>query len=235
MLSVAELTMVSAPARACSISVERIVALADEFLLLKAQMSAMQRQFEFVLAEVALELEAGPVSADVEAIVSQRPAQQDNRSSGVEPVSTVSSEMAGVVPHFTTSNAEELEAEMSDNSGDALTLIRDIHAVPQTAAMRAEHRAPGAEIDRPTTTVHPNEADGNSVGSSLELAAQQETHGLASPFPYNAIVLGSHREQAMQKSRRAPATTARRWVTATFIVAAIVAAAVGSSVAMLGH
>ena len=220
-----------------------MVALADEFLLLKAQMSAMQRQFESVLAEVALELEVGPVSTDVKAIVSQRPAQQDNRSdlkpdailgtSGAEPVSTISSEMAGVVPQSKTSNAEELEAEMSDNSSNALTLIRDIHAVPQTAAMRAEHRVPGAEIDRPTTTVHPNEAEGNSVGSSLELAAQQETHGLASPFPYNAIVLGSHREQAMQNSRRGPATTARRWVTATFIVAAIVAAAVGSSVAML--
>ena len=231
--------MVSAPARACSISVERIVALADEFLLLKAQMSAMQRQFESVLAEVALELEVGPVSADVKAIVSQRPAQQDNRSD-LKPEGYFWSR-AGFDNQFrdgrrratlTTSSAEELEAEMSDNSSNAL-MIRDIHAVPQTAAMRAEHRAPGAEIDRPTTTVHPNEAEGNSVGSSLELAAQQETHGLASPFPYNAIVLGSHREQAMQKSPRAPATTARRWVTATFIVAAIVAAAVGSSVAML--
>ena len=48
--------MVSAPARASSISARRIVALADEFLLLRAQMSAMQRQFESVLAEIAMEL-----------------------------------------------------------------------------------------------------------------------------------------------------------------------------------
>jgi hypothetical protein len=237
--------MVSAPARAFNISARRIVALADEFLLLRAQMSAMQRQFESVLAEIAVELDAEPLSTDVEAIVSQRPVQQDNRSdlkrgatlggttSGAKAVSTASIETAGVVPHLTAPHAEELEAEMSDNSSDALILVRDTRAVPQTAPMRADDQAQSTEIDRPTNTIHLHEA-GNSVGGSFALAAQQEAHGPASPFSYNAVVLGSRREQATQKSRRATATTTRRWVTATIaVVAAIAAVAAGSSFAML--
>ena len=233
--------MVSAPARASSISARRIVALADEFLLLRAQMSAMQRQFESVLAEIAMELAAEPLSTDVQAIVSQRPVQQDNRSdlkrdatlggttAGAKAVSTASIETTGVVPHSITPHADELEAEMSDNSSDALTLIRDTRAMPQTAPMRADDQAQSTEIDRPTNTIHPHEA-GNSVGGSFALAAQQETHGPASPFPYNAIVLGSRREQCTQKSRRATATTTRRWVAATIAMMAAIAA--GSSFAM---
>ena len=149
--------MVSAPARASSISARRIVALADEFLLLRAQMSAMQRQFESVLAEIAMELAAEPLGTDVQAIVSQRPGQQDNRSdlkrdatlggttAGAKAVSTASIETTGVVPHSITPQADELEAEMSDNSSDALTLIRDTRAIPQTAPMRADDQAQSTE------------------------------------------------------------------------------------------
>jgi hypothetical protein len=122
---------------------------------------------------------------------------------------------------------------MSDNSNDALTLIRDPRAVPQIAPMRADEQVQSTDIDRPTNTIHSHEA-GNSVGGPFALAAQQVTHRPASPFPYNAIVLGSRREQATQKSRRATATTTRRWVTATIaMVTAIAVAAVGSSFAML--
>jgi hypothetical protein len=237
--------MVSAPARASRISARRIVALADEFLLLRAQMSAMQRQFEAVLTEIAVELDAEPLSTDVETIVSQRSVQQDNRSdpkrgatlggttSGAKAVSTASIETADVVPHSTTPHSEELEAEMSDNSSDALILVRDIRAVPQTAPLSADDQAQGTESDTPTNTIHLHEA-GNSVGGSFAFAGQLETHGPASPFPYNAIALGSRREQATQKSRRATATTTRRWVTATIaVVAAIAAAAAGSGFAIL--
>jgi hypothetical protein len=171
------------------------VALADEFLLLKAQMSAMQRQFETVLAEIEIELDARPANTEVKDAVSQPPPHQDSgpgpkfgaRVGEAKGGSTVSLEIAGVVPHLPTSNAEALEAG-------------------------------------PSTRPH------KPAGNSVKLVAQCGAHGPVSPFPYNAIVLGGRREQAIRKTRRATGATTRHWVTLSIgMLAAIAGAAVGSS------
>jgi len=189
--------MPNASTRVCTVPVARMLALADEFLLLKAQIAAMQGRLEFVLTEIAMELELDAVSADNE---SQRPIPQHNGRSDDKPET------------------------MCDEIGR--------HITPQALA-GGDHLAERAEIDN---AIPPNEVQGTPIENLSKLGGKRETASLASPFPYNAIVLRTRHELTVAKSRLGSRGFNLRWAAATLVTAVtMAAAAVCSNVAMRSY
>jgi hypothetical protein len=215
----------------------------------------MQGRLDFVLTEIASELEREPLNTNAEAVDDPQPATQDNQSD--DKLDSCLDGSNGT--RITTSFQNEPEAEMSADSSDEFTLIHDIDAAPPAEAIGVVHQAESVEVDVLADAFDSHEVEGSSAGqhdiplieaclpaegpeaglpteailvavlpdSSAESAARGATLALASPFPWNAVVLGARHEQATQP--RSAATRSRRWAAITVVTAAAIAAAAAGS------